>query len=174
MPSKDPSERIPALTYRLFLVGTLIWSAAIAAAPIVFLMTDPGSSSGSLLYSFFGSVCHQVSARSFHIGGEPFAVCERCTSIYFAFTAGLLVYPRVSLRLRPAVILLWALAPMVTDVLLSALGVHSSTLFTRVVSGSIFGFLIPACIIPAAQQAAMEIFAPGHSPSTTHEGHSHA
>src|SRR5262249_2651061 len=33
--------------------------------------------------------CHQQPARSWHVAGEPLAVCIRCTSIYFGFLAAL-------------------------------------------------------------------------------------
>ena len=63
------------------LFGATVWCLAIVAAP--FFHFTP-------IYLIFSAVCHQLPARSWHIDGEPLAVCIRCTSIYFGFLAGLL------------------------------------------------------------------------------------
>jgi len=67
-------------TYAALLAGSTLWCMSIIAAPTLGL---------SWVYDFFSTICHQDPARSWHVGAEPFAVCIRCTSIYFAFAASL-------------------------------------------------------------------------------------
>jgi len=75
----------------------MLWCLAIAAAPL--LGWHP-------LYVFFSTICHQQPARSWHLAGEPLAVCIRCASIYFAFTISLWVSVRASVRwLRISILL---------------------------------------------------------------------
>jgi uncharacterized membrane protein len=71
------------------------------------------------LYQLFSMLCHQQPARSWHIHGEPLAVCIRCASLYFGFLAGLLVLRTPNLRwLKLAIAATaveWALALVVLD-----------------------------------------------------------
>ena len=38
-------------------------------------------------------ICHQIPERSFHLFGEPLAVCHRCTGLYLGFTLGVAAWP---------------------------------------------------------------------------------
>jgi hypothetical protein len=67
-------------TYAALLAGSTLWCVSIIAAPTLGL---------PWVYDFFSRICHQNPARTWHLGGEPLAVCIRCTSIYFAFAASL-------------------------------------------------------------------------------------
>lgn len=71
------------------LLSTAIWCLAVVAAPLFHWMP---------VYSFFSTICHQLSARSWHIHGEPLALCIRCTSISIGFLAGLLVFQTPKVR----------------------------------------------------------------------------
>jgi uncharacterized membrane protein len=88
-----------------------VWCVSIAAAPVLGL---------NAVYQLFSIICHQDPARTLHILGEPFAVCIRCTSIYFGFLAGLLFLhaPRVNgLRIAIALTLIeFTFARIVADV----------------------------------------------------------
>ena len=81
-----------SINYTLILVATIVWCAAIVLAPVLATMGNAPRISAEM-YQFFGKVCHQIDSRSLHIGGEKFAVCARCSAIYFSFLAMLLVYP---------------------------------------------------------------------------------
>jgi uncharacterized membrane protein len=72
--------------YVVLLAGSTLWCLSILAGPIT---------RSSAIYSFFAMICHQDPSRSWHIFGEQFPVCIRCTSIYFGFLAAL------CLRLSP-------------------------------------------------------------------------
>jgi uncharacterized membrane protein len=73
----------------ILVFGAALWCFAIIAAP-VFHITS--------IYQFFSIICHQQSTRSWHIDGEPLAVCVRCASIYFGFLAGLLMLHTPNVR----------------------------------------------------------------------------
>jgi len=70
--------------------GTLIWIAAIVAAP---WLKSRGIDGARWLYACFAPICHQSPSRSFFLAGFPLAVCARCFGVYAGFAAGLLLYP---------------------------------------------------------------------------------
>lgn len=168
------------VTYLVILGGGVLWCAGLVLAPV--LLSEggvPGLLGGSL-YQFFHPICHQLEGRSFHILGEPVAVCIRCSSIYFAFLAGTVLFPLVGQFTRTICsrgdLLMYAVLPMVVDVLLDELGIHSSTGITRMITGTVFGFVVPFYIIPTAQEAVEELLSASRffSPSAVKKGSLHA
>jgi uncharacterized membrane protein len=146
------------LTYVAILLATVLWCTALLAAP---LLVGAGWSSGDLIYASFHRVCHQLEGRSLFIGGHPLAACARCSSIYLGFLCGVLLYPLFRRVDDPVVPSRWfviiAALPMLADVLSGFLGMHETTLVTRMVSGSVFGLLIPFVIIPVASEAVVQL-----------------
>ncbi|MFN0156579.1 MAG: DUF2085 domain-containing protein [Bacteroidota bacterium] len=144
---------IPRLTYAVFLFGAMLWCFGIVAAPAF----NMGS-----LYEFYQRICHQLDSHSLHIAGEQLAVCARCSAIYFAFLFGLFCYPIVrdlsSIQLPSRTLLAVAALPMLLDVLFGLLGLHTVTLTTRMVTGSLFGIVLPFFLLPAAVGAVQEIY----------------
>ncbi len=145
--------------YALLLAGTLVWCSGIVAAP---LMEDgPWNSVSSFLYTFFHPICNQLDSHSLHIAGHKMAVCARCTSIYFAFLLGLLAYPMVrSISARSGAGRGWvalAVAPMLIDVALSVLRIHTSTAFTRVLTGGFFGLIAVFVVVPTVVDGLLEL-----------------
>ncbi len=176
--------------YFILLSLVAVWCGLIIAAPLI---NGVSESAGSLVYQFFSRICHQLDERSFHLAGGKFAVCIRCSAIYFAFFAGIVLYPFVNITLRrrrgatapsqknllignlpvptknvgtPLLQqggeksssllrplpsrrwLLLALLPMLVDVFLGFTGIHASTDITRLVTGSLFGVVLPWYILP--------------------------
>jgi len=78
------------IIYFTVLLLSFIWCFSIILAP--YLKANK-SGYNILIYFFFSRICHQLPERSFYIFGEKFAVCERCTSIYFSFFVGTVLYP---------------------------------------------------------------------------------
>ncbi|MGH2567065.1 MAG: DUF2085 domain-containing protein [Bacteroidota bacterium] len=144
----DISRRL----YLALLVLVALWCGSILAAPFLHNFSDQTTPLASLLYKFFARLCHQLDERSFHLAGEQWAVCIRCSSIYFGFLVGLVLFPlvgRFPARTVPASWwLIGASLPMFLDVLLSVAGVHSSTDATRLVTGSLLGVALPFYILP--------------------------
>jgi uncharacterized membrane protein len=167
-------------TYLLILAGAIVWCVAIVIPPLFLSAGGVWEVVGLGIYQFFHPICHQLDNRSFHILGEPFAVCIRCFAIYAGFLVGALFYP-LGFRMASFVytrrgILLWSVFPMVIDVLLDESGIHSSSTVTRLVTGLLFGVIIPLYIIPSAQEAVQEIISGSRffSPSAIKKGSLHA
>lgn len=156
-------------TYLVIAAGALVWCSAILAAPVMASAGQGVSSTADVLYTLFHHVCHQFESRSFHLFGEPLAVCERCASIYVSFLIGVLLYPLLahisSPRIPPRPVLIVAAVPVLLDVALTLFNVHEGSTITRVLSGSMFGVVAPFYIIPAATEAIHQ-FLPDHTPST--------
>lgn len=140
--------------YLVLLLLVAVWCGGLLLAP---LLAGSVPDLSSLLYRCYEPICHQVDARSFHVGGEKVAVCARCSSIYFGFLFALVVYPFL---VRPGSgsaphrnWIAFAVAPMIGDVFLSLSGLHESTLLTRAVSGGIFGLVIPFFVLPVLIEA---------------------
>lgn len=130
----------------------VLWFAAIIAAPI---LRANGSHLADLLYVPFNYLCHQSSARSFRIFGEFFAVCARCTGIYFGVAFGFLGYPFVrsltDLQPLPRVWLVLSPVPTTIDFLLGISGVWHNTHLSRFLTAAVLGvgcafFLVPGII----------------------------
>jgi uncharacterized membrane protein len=85
-------------TYAALLAASTLWCLSIIAAPVLGL---------SRVYDLFSIICHQDPSRSWHVAGEPFAVCIRCASIYFAFAAALWLGLKANVRwLRVSLVLI--------------------------------------------------------------------
>lgn len=146
----------PGTTHTILLTLTLLWCAGIVAAPLLRAF-DAG---GSLLYTMFGEVCHQLPDRSFHLAGHPLAVCMRCTAIYTGFLAGLLLIPLASRRIplppRPWLLLV-CLAPMALDAALNTAGILPSTVWSRIVTGGLSGLVLPLYLVPVLHEALLQL-----------------
>jgi uncharacterized membrane protein len=110
-------------TYIALLAAATLWCISIVAAPLLGL---------SWVYSLFSRICHQDPSRSWHLAGEPLAVCIRCTSVYFGFTVSLWLGVKANVRwLRLSILLMvceFVVARLVLD-----------TEFLRSVSGVLVG-----------------------------------
>ena len=85
--------RYARLTYAVILSGAAAWCALLLVAPAAASVPANLRRLGALLYGLFSPLCHQIDARSFHLCGEPLAVCGRCSAIYFGFLSGTIIYP---------------------------------------------------------------------------------
>jgi uncharacterized membrane protein len=120
------------------LAGAVIWCSAVFSAPVFHLYP---------LYSFFSSICHQLPDRSWHIHGEPLALCIRCTAISIGFFAGLLIFKEPDARrftkAAAVTVLEWLLALAILD-----------SEFLRVLSGILLG----ATAAPIIRTGVNELF----------------
>lgn len=156
----------PHTTYAVILLGALAWCSAILFVPYLAASSSPFA---VFVYQAFHHICHQLPERSFHLFGEKLAVCARCATIYFSFLIATTLFPFIvrteSFGQRsntPSAtphrnILLLALLPMVIDVGLDFLGIHESTFATRIITGIIFGGVIPFFILPAAIEGVQQL-----------------
>ena len=149
-----------AVSPRLRISSLLVW--AITAALVLFFVslivvaplahTHGYNSSAFVLYQMFGRVCHQIPERAFYLEGHPFAVCARCTGIYFGFAAGILIYPLMRSVQRgdtPArKWLLLAAIPTLSDFALGFFGVWENTHLSRSLTGAVLGAVAAFYVVP--------------------------
>jgi len=121
------------LVRRAFLAASIAWAAALPLAAYI-----AGDRSATVawpftlaMYALGSAICHQLPARSFHLGAAQLPVCARCTGIYVgaAFASAAVVARAVAARavqaggtVRPAE----ALARRKTRVLLIAAAIPSA------------------------------------------------
>jgi uncharacterized membrane protein len=146
-PSSLCSSLIP---YLITAALVLAFASLIVIAPVA--LAHGHNVSAFVIYEMFGRVCHQIPERSFYVEGHPFAVCARCTGIYFGFAAGVLLYPLVrSLRRGDAPArkwLLWASVPALLDFALGFFGVLENTHLSRFLTGALLGAVAAFYVVP--------------------------
>jgi len=140
-----------------FLVA--LWCAGIFAAPV--LQHAGFTGIANCAYSFFSRICHQNDTRSFHVEGEKFGVCIRCSAIYFGFLAGLLLLPLSGalkrIRVPNRMLMIAFMIPMLVDVAFNDTGLHISTTMTRAATGILFGGVMPWYIVPLLIEACLQL-----------------
>ncbi len=138
--------------YIVTLLLVSIWCFFILLTPLLVSTGGILSEIGYFMYIFYSPTCHQEELRSFILFGEKFAVCSRCTTIYFSFLLGTLVYPFTrkitNVKLPSIWFLVAACIVMVADVSLDLMDVLKNTYLTRSISGGVLGFVLAFYIIP--------------------------
>jgi uncharacterized membrane protein len=141
------------ITYGFILTLTMVWCFLFVVTPILCDSNVTGKKAGALIWLFFGATCHQMAERSFHLFGHPFAVCARCTGIYFGFLLGTILYPFFKKWENHALPswkwLFWAALPAGLEFILSKIGLLHVGLIPRSISGIIIGGTVAFFIIPA-------------------------
>ncbi|HEK86703.1 MAG: DUF2085 domain-containing protein [Candidatus Saccharicenans sp.] len=102
----------------------------------------------AFIYLLYSPLCHQQPSRSYFIFGHQLAVCSRCLGIYAGFFLSALIYPIWKRKLtgwissRPMLIIVSAI-PMGIDFFSNLLGIASSPLWIKTISGVIWSAIIP-------------------------------
>jgi uncharacterized membrane protein len=106
----------------------------------------------STVYEAFSLFCHQISGRSFHVDGDQFAVCSRCTGLYSGFAVAALAYPLTrSLKcadMPPGLWLLVAAVPLAIDVMLGHFAIWPNTHLSRFSTGVLLGAMAVFFVMP--------------------------
>ena len=141
-------------------MGTMLWCLMLVAPPFVSLVENNTHPYSHAIIQFFSPVCHQLDDRSFHLFGMKFAVCSRCSGIYFGFFLGVLLYPFRSGKKFFRTSAVWAIGiiPMLTDVALDLFGLHESTLVTRLWTGLLFGIVASVILTPLFLEGLPRLF----------------
>jgi uncharacterized membrane protein len=128
-----------------------VWVLLIVAAPLA--KANGFVAVSSPLYHFFGFICHQISARSFYVEGEQFAVCSRCFGVYFGLLFGFAIYPLWrnidEIEPLPRYWLFLSLIPISVDWSLTIFGIWENTHLSRFITGLILGVACATYIVPA-------------------------
>jgi uncharacterized membrane protein len=143
-------------TRLVLIILAALWCCLIVATPVMASGDGLFRLAGRASYVFFSPLCHQWESHSFHLCGEKFPVCIRCTAIYAGFLAGILLYlpigRSIERRFTARTLLLCAVAGMIVDVALSMAGIAESTTVTRLVTGGIFGVLAAFVLTPVLHE----------------------
>lgn len=129
-----------------------VLALVLTVAPAV--LVAAGSPYGEVLRWFAQPICHQLAERSFHLLGEPLAVCQRCTGLYAGFALGVVVWPQLRrlggwLAANPR----WVLA------FLLPLGIDwalQNTPLSRFATGLVAGFPVALLALLALPNATIE------------------
>ena len=158
-PQVIPTPR-PLIAWLLTAAVTLFVVSLIVVAPLA--AAGNHDNLAGPLYHSFGLLCHQIPERSFFIAGEKFAVCSRCTGVYFGFLAMLLVYPKLkSLRRTDLPSRKWLIAsavPLVIDFGLTFLGIWENTHATRFMTGLALGAAVVFFVMPGIVELSLRGF----------------
>ena len=157
------------------LVFWLVSAGTVAALVSLIIVAPLAAASGHngvayAIYRAFGTLCHQIPARSYFIDGHKLAVCSRCTGIYAGFAFTLLLYPFVrSLRSTatpPRSVLFLSALPLAIDFSLTFFGIwentHTSRLLTGLLLGSVAVFYVMPGIVDLSLRPLMD---QTHAPS---------
>ena len=123
------------------------------------------------IYQAFGVFCHQRPDRSYFLDGHKFAVCARCTGLYFGFAFTLLLYPLLrSLRntnTPPRSLLFLSALPLLIDFSLTFFGVWENTHTSRLLTGALLGSVTVFYVMPGILELSLRSFRTTARPAVT-------
>lgn len=158
-------SRGPLVAWLIVSIGTLLFVSMIVMAPLA-AAAHHDSLAGTLYHSF-GLLCHQLPERSFFIAGEKFAVCSRCTGVYFGFVLTLAVYPLLkSLRRTDLPSRKWLIAaaiPLLIDFSLTFFGIWENTPQSRFLTGMLLGSVMVFYVMPGIVELSLRRWRQGAS-----------
>lgn len=154
--------------WRVWAIGVFvvfIWAFLIVLAPIA--KAYGLASISTPIYDFFHLICHRIPERSFHIAGESFGVCSRCTGVYFGLFVGFAIYPlwRRIEEIEPLARfwLFLSLIPIGIDWSLTIFGIWENTQLSRLATGLILGIACSTYIVPALVEIVRNLTKRPHS-----------
>jgi uncharacterized membrane protein len=165
--SNSPSEEFADRESRL---ASIVWiaAAAISFAIVGLIVAAPLAQAhgnfqfAASIYKTFSFVCHQIPERSFHLAGNKFAVCSRCTGLYSGFAVAVLAYPLTrSLRNTATPSILWlilAALPLAIDFSVGYFNIWANTHASRFATGALFSATTVFYIVPGLIDMAGKLF----------------
>jgi uncharacterized membrane protein len=158
-----PGDRRSRLAWMIWCaVGAISLSIVglILAAPLA--QAHGHSQFASSIYRAFSFVCHQIPERSFHLAGNKFAVCSRCTGLYSGFAIAVLAYPLArSVNRTDTPSLLWlilAALPLAIDFSLGYFNIWANTQVSRFATGVLLSSVAVFYIVPGLVELTMKVF----------------
>jgi len=114
-----------------------------------------------VVYRAFGTFCHQLPERSFFVAGHQFAVCARCTGLYFGFALLTLLYPFFkpirSIELPNVKWLFLSGVPMLVDFSLTFFGLWENTHTSRLATGLLLGSVTVFYVMPGLAELSTRV-----------------
>ena len=168
----DESPRRGRVAWCAALAGAASLVGLIVAAPL--LRAAGALSAAQAIYGGFSLVCHQMSARSFHVEGFQLAVCARCFGLYVGGLLGVAAYPLarpLSKRETPErVWLLLAALPTGVDFALGFFGVWENTHLSRFLTALLLGVVSAFYIVPGLVDLSLTPWRQHFRPGLPREG----
>jgi uncharacterized membrane protein len=156
VPQVVPSRR-PLVFWLVSAAAVSLLVALIVVAPVAAAGGHTDVAQG--IYRAFGTFCHQRPDRSYFIDGHKFAVCSRCTGLYFGFALTVVLYPLIrSLRNAATprrIFLLLAALPLAIDFSLTFFGVWQNTHTSRLLTGALLGGAAVFYVMPGLVELSM-------------------
>jgi uncharacterized membrane protein len=148
--AREQSLRAPLVVWAATAVVALIPASLIVVAPL--LLARGHTALALPIYEAFSYLCHQLPERSLHLEGQKFAVCSRCTGLYFGFALSVLLYPLARSLKRVDTPRLWwlllATVPVILDWALTVLGLWENTHLSRFLTGALFSVVAAVYVVP--------------------------
>ena len=135
-------------------LGTLL-GLALLTPVLAYFGVEPLA---GFLFRSFHSICEQVPSHALFIFGHQIALCSRNFSLYGSIWLGSMLFRFFKGRVKPLpwYLLVLFLLPMALDGGTQLFGLRESTLFLRVVTGTLFGLGGCWFLLPFIQQAVDE------------------
>jgi len=144
------SMTAPIAAWTALAAGSLLVLTAIIVAPLALANGHPAFATA--IDDAFSYLCHQIPERSFHLAGNKFAVCSRCTGLYGGFALAMLGYPLMrSLKRTDTPRIIWlvlASLPIAIDFSLGYFSIWQNNHFTRFTSGALLGAVAAFFVVP--------------------------
>jgi uncharacterized membrane protein len=160
------------------MTGTSLFVLILIFAPVIETLLERPVGIGSIAWLVFRPLCHQDPARSFWIAGQPLPVCARCLGIYIGGFLGLVLFgPIRGISTRspfPRAWLIMFLIPLLADGAINALGILTTPLYIRALTGFGAGTVTAGALIPGINQLLDMIHLTHISPSEKITGDQYA
>jgi len=144
------NDRRPLVTWIVVVAIALTVAGLVIGAPLA--EANGQRTLAVAIYGAFSRLCHQLPERSFFIAGHQFAVCARCTGLYFGFTVVTMCYPLVRALRRtdtpPRRWLFMAAVPLAIDFALGFFGIWENTHLSRFLTGALLGSVAVFYVMP--------------------------
>ena len=147
-------ERLRKQALRVWITAMILvalWPLSMAAAPI--FASNGITDISAYIYTVFSFICHQNPERSYHLLGNPIAVCARCFGVYFGLFLGFIVYVMFikvdDIEPPSRIWLVLSLIPIGIDWTLGFFGIWENTHLSRFVTGGILGTICTMYLVPA-------------------------
>lgn len=154
----------------------LVWLALLAGTSLVFsaaVLTPffPAEVQAAVRWAF-APACHQLPARSLHLGGAPMAICDRCTGIYLGVVLGVAGtgWGRSgwkALGWYSRYVLLGAAVPLGLDWVGPVVGLWANGPYSRAITGLVFGVVAASFVTDRILRRVRKEVSEGRAASAT-------
>lgn len=158
--SDSSSSRLPQVVWFAVALISISIVGLIILAPVA--QARGQAQFAASIYTAFSYACHQIPERSFHLAGNKFAVCSRCTGLYSGFAIAVLAYPLarpLKDTATPSIIwLILAALPLAIDFSLGYFNIWANTHASRFGTAALFSATTVFYILPGLIEMGGRLF----------------